>query len=29
MNDDEAFEVLGLASHLMRKLDEAEVDNKG
>ena len=23
MDDDEAFELLGLASHLMRKLDEA------
>ena len=23
MGDDEAFELLGLASHLMRKLDEA------
>jgi uncharacterized protein (TIGR02391 family) len=29
MNEDEAFELLGLTSHLMRKLDKASRDNSG
>jgi uncharacterized protein (TIGR02391 family) len=29
LDDDEAFELLGLASHLMRKLDQASQDDQG